>query len=46
MISAWAMPEPGKAVQQSFPMTDEERHTINYIRWEPQHIDELAAAAG
>jgi DNA processing protein len=37
--------EPGAAVQQSFPMTEEERHIFNYIRWEPQHIDELAAAA-
>jgi DNA processing protein len=36
---------PGSAVQQAFPMTDEERHIFNYIRWEPQHIDELAAAA-
>jgi DNA processing protein len=41
-----AVPEPGKAVQQSFPMSDEERHLINHILWEPQHIDELAAAAG
>lgn len=40
------VPEGGKAVQQSFPMSDEERHLINHIRWEPQHIDELAAAAG
>jgi DNA processing protein len=40
-----AQSEPGVAVQQSFPMTDQERHIFNYIRWEPQHIDELAAAA-
>ena len=40
-----APPQPGGAVQQSFPMTEEERHIFNYIRWEPQHIDELAAAA-
>jgi DNA processing protein len=41
-----AVPKPGAAKQQAFPMTDEERHIFNYIRWEPQHIDELAAAAG
>lgn len=37
--------QPGVAVQQAFPLSDEERHIFNYIRWEPQHIDELAAAA-
>jgi DNA processing protein len=39
-------PATGAAVQQSFPMSDEERHVFNYIRWEPQHIDEIAVAAG
>jgi DNA processing protein len=39
-------PEPGSAVQQAFPMTDAERHLFNYIRWEPQYIDEIAASAG
>jgi DNA processing protein len=37
--------QPGATAQQNFPMTDEERHIFNYIRWEPQHIDELSAAA-
>ena len=27
-------------------MSDEERHLYNHIRWEPQHIDEISAAAG
>jgi DNA processing protein len=36
----------GAAVQQAFPMTDHERHLMNHIRWEPQHIDEISAAAG
>lgn len=40
-----AVPKAGAAKQQTFPMTDEERHLFNYIRWEPQHVDELAAAA-
>ena len=41
-----SVPATGAAVQQSFPMSDEERHLFNYIRWEPQHIDEIAVAAG
>ena len=40
------VPAPGKAVQQTFPMSDEERHLFNHIRWDPQHIDEIAVAAG
>ena len=39
-------PAAGQATQQAFPMTEEERHLYNYIRWEPQHIDEIAASAG
>ena len=42
----FAQPPAGAAIQQSFPMSDEERHLMNHIRWEPQHIDEVAAAAG
>ena len=41
-----AIPAPGEAKQQSFPLTDDERHLFKYIRWEPVHIDELAASAG
>jgi predicted Rossmann fold nucleotide-binding protein DprA/Smf involved in DNA uptake len=26
-------------------MTEDERHLFNYIRWDPTHVDELAAAA-
>jgi DNA processing protein len=42
----FAQPPPGAAMQQQFPVSDEERHLLNHIRWEPQHIDEVAAAAG
>ncbi len=38
--------EPGQVKQQTLPLTDEEQHLLNYIRWEPQHLDEVAAAAG
>jgi DNA processing protein len=41
-----AAPAPGVAAQQAFPLSEQERHLLNYIRWEPQHIDELSAAAG
>jgi DNA processing protein len=41
-----AVVEPGEARQQTLPMTEEEQHLMNYIRWDPQHIDEIAAAAG
>jgi DNA processing protein len=41
-----AVVEPGEARQQALPMTEEEEHLMNYIRWDPQHIDEIAAAAG
>jgi len=37
--------EPGQAKQQTLPLTDEEQHLLNYVRWEPQHIDEIAASA-
>ena len=40
-----SQPAAGAPVQQQFPMSDEERHLMNHIRWEPQHIDEVAAAA-
>jgi DNA processing protein len=40
------VPAPGMAVQQTFPMSDEERHLVNHIRWDPQHIDEIAVSAG
>ncbi len=40
------VPAEGEAKQQTFPMTDDERHLYKYIRWEPMHIDELAASAG
>jgi DNA processing protein len=34
------------AVQQSLPVTDEERRLLALLTGEPQHIDELAVAAG
>lgn len=34
------------AVQQAFPMTDEERHLYNLVTGDPQHIDDLFLAAG
>ena len=40
------LPAEGEAKQQTFPMTDDERHLYKYIRWEPMHIDEIAASAG
>jgi DNA processing protein len=40
-----AAPKQGQAKQQAFPMTEDERHLFNYIRWDPTHVDELAAAA-
>ncbi len=36
----------GRVVQQTFPMSDHERHLYNYVRWDAQHIDEIAEAAG
>ncbi|HRA48556.1 MAG TPA: DNA-processing protein DprA [Thermomicrobiales bacterium] len=36
----------GESMQQSFPMTDDERHLYKYVRWEPMHIDEIAVSAG
>ena len=37
--------EPGQSRQQTLPLTAEEQHLLNYLRWEPQHIDEIAEAA-
>ena len=37
--------EPGQPKQQTLPLTAEEQHLLNYLRWEPQHIDEIAEAA-
>lgn len=38
--------EPGVPKQQTLPLTAEEQHLLNYVRWDPQHIDEIAEAAG